>query len=97
MSTPFPGNVTKPQEHLDMAKGGKHGEEKEALVSRPPRPVIGLEAEFSLFVQDRRRRPEHHREGIHHHEAEGNRGGLSQMPCFRLQPREHQALRTYRA
>src|SRR6267143_4014782 len=29
-----------------------------ALVATPPRAVIGLEAEFNLFVNGRRRRPE---------------------------------------
>jgi hypothetical protein len=42
---------------LTTEQGGRffHGD---ALVATPPRAVIGLEAEFNLFVNGRRRRPE---------------------------------------
>ncbi len=43
-----------------------------------------------------RRRPEHHRQCVHHYEAEGDCSGLSQMPCFGLQPGQYQALETWR-
>lgn len=38
----------------DDIKGGK-----EDVVSRPRKPVVGLEAEFNIFVQEQKRLPEH--------------------------------------
>src|SRR5206468_6038041 len=35
-----------------------HGDRFRALDAPPPGPVIGLEAEFNLFIDGRRRRPE---------------------------------------
>src|SRR5437762_12772145 len=43
--------------NFGIERGARFSHER-ALVAIPPRAVIGLEAEFNLFVNGRRRRPE---------------------------------------